>query len=297
VAILLLRSLQVIALVSVLGMSGANSASFKLVESRENTATLPSTTAQTAAETQTAYYWVENSGNDSNDCVTVLPNVPSQSPCLTIQAAINKIPSYRRAVINVGPGIYHERLNIVGYMRPFVSISGPHDADGTTCINPRQVVINAGGGQALWIQDHATVVLECLAIDQAAVGVSGRQHIIADLANIVFGDVGVPIAMTEFSIASCGNRPLSLTASGSVFAFVEQSRLNIGCQINIADGVNFSHFFEARSYSRINTTGARFNGNIAGRKWLLKNSEIGPDCNVPGADSTQDALSTAPPGC
>jgi len=201
------------------------------------------------AAAETAYYWVAKNGSDANDCATALPNLPSQSPCLSIQGTINKVPSYQRAVINVGPGIYQEQLNIVGYMRPFIGIWGPYDADGTTCINPAHVVINANSEQAVWIQDHATVMLGCLTIDNAAIGVSGRQHIIADLANIVFGDVAQPIAMTEFSIASCGIGPLWLTASGSVFASADQSRLNIGCEVNIADGVNFSRFFEGRTYS------------------------------------------------
>ena len=100
---------------------------------------------------QTAYYWVAKDGSDANDCATSLPHLPSQSPCLTIQGTINKVPSHQRAVINLGPGIYYEQLNIVGYMRPFIGIWGPYDADGTTCIDPSQVVINANSGHAVWV--------------------------------------------------------------------------------------------------------------------------------------------------
>jgi hypothetical protein len=249
------------------------------------------------ARAQTAYYWVAKNGSDSFNCATAMPNIPSQTPCLTIQSAINQVPSYVRAIINVGPGVYMEQLNVVGYMHPFIGIFGPYDASGMNCTEPQAVTIDAGGGMAVWAQDHATLQLGCFTIDNAAIGIGGRQYPIVDGGSIVFRNVGQPISMGHVSIFSCGREPLWLTMSGWSFASVDQGRLNIGCEINISPGVDYPAFFNGEGFSRIRTTGMRINGNIAGKKWRLRNSEIGPDCNVPGTGVDQDALSTAPSGC
>jgi hypothetical protein len=102
--------------------------------------------------------------------------------------------------------------------------------------------------------------------------------------------------MSEFSIASCGADPIWITASGAYFVNADQSRVNIGCRVNISPGLSFSYFFGAVSHSRIQTEGAAFTDSISGQKWYLSNSEIGPTCGTPGAGGTVQWYSTTP-GC
>src|SRR5262245_50237348 len=96
-----------------------------------------------------SYYDVAKTGSDSNPCTQA-------APCLTIQAAVNKVPLGTIAGIRIGDGIYNEAVNI--YYHRAVAISG-------NCSNLSGVTVAPPAGNAAFtIQDHAITSLTCLTI-------------------------------------------------------------------------------------------------------------------------------------
>jgi len=242
-----------------------------------------------AANAPPIFLWVAPTGNDTNSCLS------AAAPCGTIQGAIDKVPYGTRGIVNLLPGHYPGGVNIVGYLHNFIGIYGPYDSN-VQCVDPAQVVIDAPGAVAFWIQDHASTQFGCLSISAASVGFSGRQFSIIDFSDIVFGQVGVSISATDRTMASCTGG-VWVTGSGFYFATAYRSDLNIGCNIKIAAGVTFVAFFGAFRQSTIETASATFSGNIFGQKWYISNSEIGPTCSVPGTGVTQTNFAVAPLGC
>lgn len=239
------------------------------------------------------FLFVAATGDNANSCTA------GTSPCLTIQGAVDKVPFGTRGIINVAAGTYSDPVNVVGYLRNFIGIYGPYNEVGQ-CADPNQVVINTPGQVAFWGQDHATLIVSCLKIGQASTGIAGRQGgTIIDFASIVFGNVTTGVAATDMAIASCGSQ-VWLTANMSAFGFAARGHLNMGCQFNIAAGLTVSSFYVGKSYSTIDTSGSSYEiagGSITGEKWHLDNSEIGPNCNVPGTGVTQLRNAVAPVGC
>ena len=239
------------------------------------------------------YLWVATDGSNDNSCTS------ASKPCGTIQGAVDKVPFGTRGVINVLPGRYDGAINIVGYLHNFIGIFGPHNSEDR-CDDPSQVTITASDDVAVWAQDHATVILGCFTVTAARVGFQARQFTILDFRDISFGEVSTAVSVTDLSIASC-TRPISLNASGASFASAVGSQLNIGCDVAIAADLSFTAFFHAAKRSVIDTAHATFSvagkGVVGGQKWILINSEIGPNCAVPGTGVTQLNNSVAPAGC
>ena len=238
-------------------------------------------TAQTAGA---IHLYVAKSGNDANECLSI------SAPCVTIQGAIGKVPYEKRANVFVSPGTYPERLRIIGDVHHRIEIYGPYD--GERCIDPAQVVISAPGESAIWAQDHATAIFGCLTIGPAQVGIFARQFVILDFGNVRFDRVGTAVVL-ETSVANCGGT-IWITSGGLTFAGLSRSHLNVACRANIAPGLSFTSFFQAEKQSTIDTTGAVFTDTINGKKWILSNSEIGPNCDVPGRGVTQTNYAVAP---
>lgn len=254
------------------------------------------------------YFYVAKTGSNSNACVQAADS-PCTSmlgavcfavtkPCLTIQGAIAKVPYEKRGSIFVSPGTYTEAVNIVGDLHHRIEIYGPYTFDGTNyaCSDATQVAITAPGDTAVWAQDHGTVILGCMTLGPADTGFALRQFVIGDTFDVRFDQVTNPIAVTERSMMSCGGR-MWLTTGGGYVASVNRSDLNFACEVIMPGSLSFTAVFNAARQSTVSTAGSTFTNTISGQKWTLSNSEIGPDCNVPGTGVTQDSYSKAPAGC
>jgi hypothetical protein len=116
----------------------------------------------------------------------------------------------------------------------------------------------------VFIQDHATGTVSCLTLEATApgavVGISGRQHIIADYDRVIFGPMpeGTHIGMTEFSIASCLDT-VWITGDAGVHARASaHSKLNLGCHMTLTEPRRFTHFVVAAMFSVVDANGAVF---------------------------------------
>src|SRR5215470_10884759 len=270
--------------------------------------TLPFATDTTTAQSpvnEPMYVYVGKNGSNASACIQSADSPCTsmigpvcfavEKPCLTIQGAIGKVPYEKRGSVFISPGTYSESVNVVGDLHHRVEIYGPYSFEGGNyrCVDPSQVVIAAPGDTAIWAQDHATVIVGCLTLGPANVGVAARQFVILDVAETRFDNVATSIVLSERSMATCGSR-IWVTSSGSYVASVHRSDLNYACQTIIAAGLSFTAFFNADKKSTIDTTGASYTNTISGQKWILNGSEIGPDCVVPGSGTTQSNFSVAP---
>ena len=115
----------------------------------------------------------------------------------------------------------------------------------------------------VFIQDHATGTVSCLTLEATApgvVGISGRQHIIADYERVIFGPMpeGTHIGMTEFSIASCLDT-VWITGDAGVHARASaHSKLNLGCHMTLTEPRAFTHLVVAQMFSVVDANGAVF---------------------------------------
>ena len=231
------------------------------------------------------FLFVAKTGDDANHCLL------AEAPCLTFKAAISKAPYDKRVQINVSPGTYEEAISIVGDVHHRIEIYGPYKDE--KCIDPTQVVITAPGKIAIWAEDHATVITGCLTVGPATVGVAARQFVILDVGNTRCDQVQICISLTDRSVANCGGF-LWVTSSGAYVATANRSDLNFACPVVINPGLTFTAFFHAERQSTIDTTGSSFTNGIDGQKWILSNSEVGPNCDVPGTGATLKNFAIAP---
>src|SRR5262249_34273285 len=99
--------------------------------------------------------FVGKTGNDANECAS------PAAPCLTIQAAINKVPGGSLGVdITVASGSYAENINIF-YARAMRIVGDCNDLSAV------QILTN---GTGIWIQDHAIAIIQCLTITATVAG-------------------------------------------------------------------------------------------------------------------------------
>lgn len=149
--------------------------------------------------------FVAPSGMDTGNCQD-----PAH-PCGTLQYAADQSPMGSFTSIALAPGDYHgltapgtSMLNVYEFKR--VSLAGD-------CANPEAVrlIAESPGAPILWAQDHATLIVGCLAIGSnvsGATALSSRQFAIVDFYKIHFGSVGfrpmsVDVAISDSSIMSC----------------------------------------------------------------------------------------------
>jgi hypothetical protein len=92
------------------------------------------------------------------------------------------------------------------------------------------------------------------------VGISGRQHIIADYERVIFGPMpeGTHIGMTEFSIASCLDTVWITGDAGIHAAALAHSKLNLGCHMTLTEPRAFTHFVVAQMFSVVDANRAVF---------------------------------------
>jgi hypothetical protein len=188
-------------------------------------------------------------GDDNGECTVARPCSP--------QGAINACPDGQVCSVQLQPGLYLDPgVNI--YYHRTIMLNG-------NCEDPHAVIFRATKpSEALvLIQDHATGTVSCLTLEATArnaVGISGRQHIIADYDRVIFGPMpeGAHIAMNEFSIASCLDT-VWITGDANVHAAVSaHSKLNLGCHMTLIEPRTFTHFVSAAMFSVVDANGAVF---------------------------------------
>jgi len=114
---------------------------------------------------------------------------------------------------------------------------------------------------------------------KGTIAIAGRQHVIIDYKNIVFGETngGHHLSMTEYSIASCVG-PNTISGGAHIHAGVsDMSKLNMSCQWHLAAPAHFNYFYNAVDFSKIDAGRATYTGDVAestGTKCNASNSSI-----------------------
>jgi hypothetical protein len=178
-------------------------------------------------------------GHDNRKCTKARPCSP--------QGAVNACPDGQVCSIQLQPGLYLDPAVNIYYHRTIMLFGN--------CEDPNAVIFRATKpGALVAIQDHAIGAVRCLTLEATApsvVGISGRQHIIADYERVIFGPMpeGTHIGMTEFSVASCIG-PIWITGDAVVHAAASaHSKLNLGCHMTLTEPRTFTHFVSAAMFS------------------------------------------------
>ena len=152
--------------------------------------------------------------------------------------------------VNLGDGVYIDPAINIYYYRGI-------DIEGN-CKAPQNVILRATKPSPLiFIQDHAIGIVKCLALEASvpgAIGISGRQHIIADYDRVIFGPMrgGTHIALNDFSIATCVGSA-SVTGDARLHAGIANfSNLNMTCRMALPQPLKFDYFAKASLWSVIN---------------------------------------------
>ena len=163
--------------------------------------------------------------------------VCSQSMPCTAQSVLNACPVGGLCSLNLADGLYLDPAMNFYYHRT-VGITG-------NCSNPSAVELRATipGTKLVWVQDNAILSISCVklaATSSGNTGVAGRQHVIVDMQDIVWGDFlqGVRIALDELSISSCAVTQQILGSAAVHVTVGNLSKYNDGCKTQIPSPVN-----------------------------------------------------------
>jgi hypothetical protein len=214
------------------------------------------------------------------------PECSLQRPC-SPQGALRACRSQpiEQCVISLTDGLYDDpEINI--YYHRLVKLTG-------NCSNPNAVVLRATKHDTtlVWIQDHAIGIIECMTLDSTAKGtiaIAGRQHVIIDYRDIVFGDTngGHHLSMTEHSIANCVG-PNTISGGAHIHAGVsDMSNLIMNCHWHLSAPAHFDYFYNAVDFSKIDAGRATYTGDVA--------ESTGTKCNA--SNSSIDVQVSALPG-
>jgi hypothetical protein len=232
------------------------------------------------------FFFVAKTGNNGNSCRS------KAAPCLTIQAAIDKVPYEKRAQINVLPGVYEEAISIVGDVHHRIEIYGPYRDE--ECIDPTQVVVTAPGKIAIYAEDHATAIVGCITVGPATIGIYARQFVIFDVGNTRCDRVAICFALTDRSVVNCGGK-LWIESSGSYVATARRGDINFGCQAVIAPGLSFVAFFSAEKKSSIDTEGRASTTPSPGRNGFSTIPRSAPVATFPAPAARSTTTPRPPP--
>jgi hypothetical protein len=230
-----------------------------------------------SAETQGRHRFIAAPAGDDNGACT------QDRPC-SPQGAVNACPMGAVCNITLQPGIYPDPAMNIHYHRT-ISIGGD-------CSNPQAVIFRATTPHTalIWIQDHATAIVGCLALESettGTTGIAGRQHIIADYEKMIFGPMpgGTHVAMNEFSIASCIGQNWIVGDAHVHIGASNHSKINLGCNITLAEQRAFSYFANASGYSIIDAHHALFGSEATGIGCIAWNAIVSkPAQGFPGSE-------------
>jgi hypothetical protein len=210
-----------------------------------------------------ATYYVNPSGDDSNDCLSVL------RPCRTIQAAVDRVPLASTADIVLSSGFHYidgspnyPAVNVV-YWRG-ISIHGDCQSPDATTVR-----INAPGIAAITAQDYAILIVTCLTLSSSAAGNTAivcRQIAICDYGKIHFGALqdGQHVSIADRSSASCVDQ-IWIDDSAAVHAGAGNgSLLHLDCPIALTAPLSFIAFIQTTWHAMITISGAQITGPGAG---------------------------------
>jgi hypothetical protein len=221
-------------------------------------------------------------GDDNGECTDARPCSP--------QGAVKTCPDGQVCSIELKPGLYLDPAVNIYYHRTIILFGN--------CEDPHAVIFRATkSGTLVWIQDHAIGAVRCLTLEAtapSAVGISGRQHIIADYERVIFGAMpeGVHIRMNEFSIASCIG-PVWITGDASVHAAAsDHSKLNVGCHMTLSEPRAFTSFVSAAMFSIVDAGQAVFGSAAAARAF----TQVASAAPVPVVAAEQAAFGSIATG-
>jgi len=239
------------------------------------------------AAAQTYFVSPGPSGSDANDCLS-----PSK-PCATFQRGVDLCPRGGICGIVAAPGIYSQKTNV--FYHKTILIDGPLDQDGN-CIDRSAVVVDdridgVGQGSIFWVQDHATLAIQCItlaAYTNGSAGFASRQFAIGDVADVDFrqfrGGLGVNATETSkvniFSPGIYGDAARFAAAS-------ELSQITIGGTVTVGRGLSFEvAFLTALSNSVVIVSPSKVIGGeaMSGASYQCSNAIIRANVTLPGGD-------------
>jgi hypothetical protein len=207
-----------------------------------------------AAQGQIEFFVAAPDGDDNGECTDSRPCSP--------QGAVKACPMSSICNIRLQPGIYLDPAVNIYYHRT-ISFRG-------NCSAPNAVIFRATkpGTVLIRIQDHAIGTVACLTMDSEStgtIGISGRQHIIADYERVIFGAMpdGMHVAMNEFSIASCLDAVWIIGDAKIHVAAAKNSNVNLGCSITLSEPRAFTYFVNAAAFSIVDAQFAKLLGSVA----------------------------------
>jgi hypothetical protein len=213
-------------------------------------------------------YYAAPSGVDNPTCSQAQPCTPRGA----FIACSHDTPTADMCQIQLADGEYYDpEINIYYYRA--ASYLG-------NCANPSSVRLigTLRNTTLIWVQDHAIGVFGCMRLEGftgGVTGIAGRQHVIVDYSNIVFGNMpgGSHVTMNEFSIASClGQVKIAGDALVHASAF-SNSKINLGCEMNLNGVFNIDFFVNTAAWSVINANSARFTGSFFVKSIAACNSD------------------------
>jgi len=213
-------------------------------------------TAPSAAVAASGSYFAAPNGVDSGPCSQAQPCTP-QGAFMRCRA---DAPAGDVCNIQLAPGDYIDPGINVFYYR-FASFSGD-------CKDPSAVRLigTIPGSTLAWVQDHAIGIFSCMQLVAhvgGVIGIAGRQHVIVDYGNIIFGNMEKHVSLNEFSIASCVG-PVMIAGNAAVHADVNSmSKLNmLACPFTINGVFSIGYFINAGTWSVVAAQGATFRGDF-----------------------------------
>jgi len=200
-------------------------------------------------------YFASPTGVDNDTC--------SQATPCTAQGAFMRChmdnPQGDVCNVQLADGDYFDPGINVFYYR-FVRFVG-------NCSNPSSVrLIGLRAGNLIWVQDHSIGIVECMRLEGfvgGVNGIAGRQHVIIDYNNVVFGNMpgGKHIELFEYSIASCVGRVL-IAGNAAVHGNVHKSStLNMFCEVNLNGVFDIDYVVNTSAWSTIEARFAAFTGS------------------------------------
>ena len=212
-------------------------------------------------------YHVAETGNDANDCAA------AETPCLTIQHAVDLVQSGEVGRILVADGTYRDPVNVYYYKA--VDISGNCDHPDRTTLT-----LVKDGAIAFWAQDHSILGVACFTVNSSArynAGIASRQFAIIDFHDVHFGAFtdGVHIASVDHGQLTC-TRDYWIDGGARAHILAQiQSSVNLGsCNITIGPALEFQVFADVNWLSYLYVAEARFNGAGVGAATSAKQYNI-----------------------
>ncbi len=213
-------------------------------------------------------------GSDSFNCLS------QGSPCLTIQAAVDKTGG--SGLVTLANGTYYAGANIAHFKD--ITIIG-------NCADVTAVTINIPANQAaFWVQDMSIGIFLCMTLagNNGARGFVGRQFSVVDYASIRFKDftaTGGHVDATEMSKVNCGGDNWVFGDASHHALASGMSTVTMACKVSLAGTPGFhGAFYIVSENSLIKAETTVYIGIARGRNYAMQTGllRLNPSYAVPG---------------